>query len=47
MFSGFFFQDENPPIPDSISPDITDFLRQCFKKVIVVYIDKCSSLAGD
>ncbi|TYH39185.1 hypothetical protein ES332_D12G162500v1 [Gossypium tomentosum] len=25
-------QDENPPIPDSLSPDITDFLRQCFKK---------------
>lgn len=27
------FQDEHPPIPDSLSPDITDFLRQCFKKV--------------
>jgi serine/threonine protein kinase len=26
-------QDDNPPIPDSLSPDITDFLRQCFKKV--------------
>ncbi|GFS42445.1 mitogen-activated protein kinase kinase kinase 7 [Actinidia rufa] len=26
-------QDEHPPIPDSLSPDITDFLRQCFKKV--------------
>jgi serine/threonine protein kinase len=25
-------QDDNPPIPDSLSPDITDFLRQCFKK---------------
>ncbi|XP_047978339.1 MAP3K epsilon protein kinase 1-like [Salvia hispanica] len=25
-------QDENPPIPDSLSPAITDFLRQCFKK---------------
>ncbi|KAJ7982314.1 Protein kinase [Quillaja saponaria] len=25
-------QDEHPPIPDSLSPDITDFLRQCFKK---------------
>lgn len=25
-------QDENPPIPDSLSPGITDFLRQCFKK---------------
>uniref|UniRef100_A0A6N2MWL6 Protein kinase domain-containing protein n=1 Tax=Salix viminalis TaxID=40686 RepID=A0A6N2MWL6_SALVM len=24
--------DDNPPIPDSLSPDITDFLRQCFKK---------------
>lgn len=29
----FDFQDEHPPIPDSLSPDITDFLRQCFKKV--------------
>ncbi|GMN47978.1 hypothetical protein TIFTF001_017155 [Ficus carica] len=26
------FQDDHPPIPDSLSPDITDFLRQCFKK---------------
>ncbi|KAI8538492.1 hypothetical protein RHMOL_Rhmol09G0108000 [Rhododendron molle] len=26
-------QDEHPPIPDGLSPDITDFLRQCFKKV--------------
>ncbi|GER57856.1 protein kinase [Striga asiatica] len=26
-------QDEHPPIPDSLSPAITDFLRQCFKKV--------------
>uniref|UniRef100_A0A6N2M882 Uncharacterized protein n=1 Tax=Salix viminalis TaxID=40686 RepID=A0A6N2M882_SALVM len=26
--------DDNPPIPDSLSPDITDFLRQCFKKPI-------------
>ncbi|KAJ0095440.1 hypothetical protein Patl1_16340 [Pistacia atlantica] len=26
-------QDERPPIPDSLSPDITDFLHQCFKKV--------------
>ncbi|KAK9275389.1 hypothetical protein L1049_022653 [Liquidambar formosana] len=25
-------QDEHPPIPDSLSSDITDFLRQCFKK---------------
>ncbi|KAL2518562.1 MAP3K epsilon protein kinase 1 [Abeliophyllum distichum] len=25
-------QDEHPPIPDSLSTDITDFLRQCFKK---------------
>ncbi|KAK1390262.1 MAP3K epsilon protein kinase 1 [Heracleum sosnowskyi] len=25
-------QDEQPPIPDSLSPGITDFLRQCFKK---------------
>ncbi|XP_076885577.1 MAP3K epsilon protein kinase 1-like isoform X6 [Bidens hawaiensis] len=25
-------QDENPPIPDSLSPGITAFLRQCFKK---------------
>ncbi|XP_057478364.1 LOW QUALITY PROTEIN: MAP3K epsilon protein kinase 1-like [Actinidia eriantha] len=25
-------QDVHPPIPDSLSPDITDFLRQCFKK---------------
>ncbi|XP_061991042.1 MAP3K epsilon protein kinase 1-like [Rosa rugosa] len=25
-------QDEHPPIPDSLSPDITDFLCQCFKK---------------
>ncbi|KAJ6682417.1 MAP KINASE KINASE KINASE SSK2-RELATED-RELATED [Salix koriyanagi] len=25
-------QDDRPPIPDSLSPDITDFLRQCFKK---------------
>ncbi|XP_024042488.1 MAP3K epsilon protein kinase 1 isoform X2 [Citrus clementina] len=25
-------EDERPPIPDSLSPDITDFLRQCFKK---------------
>ncbi|KEH30575.1 MAP kinase kinase kinase [Medicago truncatula] len=25
-------QDDNPPIPDSLSPDITDFLHQCFKK---------------
>ncbi|KAK4484077.1 hypothetical protein RD792_011297 [Penstemon davidsonii] len=25
-------QDEHPPIPDSLSPSITDFLRQCFKK---------------
>ncbi|CAL0304305.1 unnamed protein product [Lupinus luteus] len=25
-------QDEQPPIPDSLSPDITDFLHQCFKK---------------
>jgi serine/threonine protein kinase len=26
-------QDDTPPIPDSLSPDITDFLRLCFKKV--------------
>ncbi|KAL1803617.1 hypothetical protein ACET3Z_032264 [Daucus carota] len=25
-------QDEQPPIPDSLSPAMTDFLRQCFKK---------------
>ncbi|XP_059633399.1 MAP3K epsilon protein kinase 1-like [Cornus florida] len=25
-------QDEHPPIPDGLSPAITDFLRQCFKK---------------
>ncbi|XP_043716021.1 MAP3K epsilon protein kinase 1-like isoform X3 [Telopea speciosissima] len=25
-------QDEHPPIPDHLSPEITDFLRQCFKK---------------
>ncbi|XP_073129923.1 MAP3K epsilon protein kinase 1-like [Henckelia pumila] len=25
-------QDEHPPIPDGISADLTDFLRQCFKK---------------
>lgn len=25
-------QDEHPPIPDSLSPGLTDFLRQCFKK---------------
>ncbi|KAF8407463.1 hypothetical protein HHK36_006596 [Tetracentron sinense] len=25
-------QDEHPPIPDRLSPGITDFLRQCFKK---------------
>ncbi|XP_057456655.1 MAP3K epsilon protein kinase 1-like isoform X1 [Lotus japonicus] len=25
-------QDEQPPIPDSLSPNITDFLHQCFKK---------------
>ncbi|KAL5697865.1 MAP3K epsilon protein kinase 1 [Ranunculus cassubicifolius] len=25
-------QDEHPPISDNLSPDITDFLRQCFKK---------------
>ncbi|KAK7312226.1 hypothetical protein VNO77_35940 [Canavalia gladiata] len=25
-------QDEHPPIPDTLSPDITDFLLQCFKK---------------
>ncbi|KAI4384131.1 hypothetical protein MLD38_009896 [Melastoma candidum] len=25
-------QDDHPPIPDNLSPDITDFLRQCFKK---------------
>ncbi|KAI3694078.1 hypothetical protein L1987_77037 [Smallanthus sonchifolius] len=25
-------QDENPPIPDNLSPGITDFLHQCFKK---------------
>ncbi|CAD5322420.1 unnamed protein product [Arabidopsis thaliana] len=25
-------QDDTPPIPDSLSPDITDFLRLCFKK---------------
>ncbi|XP_076891103.1 MAP3K epsilon protein kinase 1-like [Bidens hawaiensis] len=25
-------QDENPPIPENLSPEITDFIRQCFKK---------------
>ncbi|XP_027179059.1 MAP3K epsilon protein kinase 1-like isoform X2 [Coffea eugenioides] len=25
-------QDDHPPIPDSLSPAITDFLQQCFKK---------------
>ncbi|CAL9186047.1 unnamed protein product [Musa hybrid cultivar] len=25
-------QDEHPPIPEGLSPDITDFLHQCFKK---------------
>ncbi|PHU17248.1 MAP3K epsilon protein kinase 1 [Capsicum chinense] len=25
-------QDDHPPIPDSLTPAITDFLRQCFKK---------------
>ncbi|KAL8254206.1 hypothetical protein R6Q59_032427 [Mikania micrantha] len=25
-------QDENPPMPDNLSPGITDFLLQCFKK---------------
>ncbi|XP_051122206.1 MAP3K epsilon protein kinase 1-like isoform X2 [Andrographis paniculata] len=25
-------QDEHPPIPESLSPDINDFLLQCFKK---------------
>ncbi|KAL7610532.1 hypothetical protein Lser_V15G10914 [Lactuca serriola] len=25
-------QDEIPPIPDSLSPGVTDFLRQCFNK---------------
>ncbi|XP_074574163.1 MAP3K epsilon protein kinase 1-like isoform X3 [Curcuma longa] len=25
-------QDDHPPIPEGLSPDITDFLRQCFKK---------------
>ncbi|XP_076950599.1 MAP3K epsilon protein kinase 1-like isoform X2 [Bidens hawaiensis] len=25
-------QDEHPPIPDNLSPGLTDFLRQCFKK---------------
>ncbi|KAF1885251.1 hypothetical protein Lal_00029140 [Lupinus albus] len=25
-------QDEHPPIPDSLSPDITDFLHHCFQK---------------
>jgi len=33
LFLMVSFQDDNPPIPDSLSPDITDFLRQCFKKV--------------
>lgn len=26
-------QDLHPPIPDGFSPDFTDFLHQCFKKV--------------
>uniref|UniRef100_A0A2P2MTC6 non-specific serine/threonine protein kinase n=1 Tax=Rhizophora mucronata TaxID=61149 RepID=A0A2P2MTC6_RHIMU len=25
-------QDDHPPLPDSLSADISDFLRQCFKK---------------
>ncbi|KAK4793729.1 hypothetical protein SAY86_024164 [Trapa natans] len=25
-------RDDHPPLPDSLSPDITDFLHQCFKK---------------
>ncbi|ERN00044.1 hypothetical protein AMTR_s00105p00071540 [Amborella trichopoda] len=25
--------DEQPPIPDRLSPGITDFLHQCFRKV--------------
>lgn len=25
-------QDEHPPIPEHLSPDITDFLHQCFRK---------------
>lgn len=29
-----FIQDERPPIPDSLSPAMTDFLCQCFKKVM-------------
>uniref|UniRef100_A0A2N9EYQ1 Protein kinase domain-containing protein n=1 Tax=Fagus sylvatica TaxID=28930 RepID=A0A2N9EYQ1_FAGSY len=32
-------QDERPPIPDSLSPDITDFLRQCFKKECLDNLD--------
>jgi hypothetical protein len=28
------FQDEHPPIPEHLSPDITDFLHQCFRKVV-------------
>jgi serine/threonine protein kinase len=25
-------QDVHPPIPEGLSPEITDFLRQCFQK---------------
>lgn len=31
------FQDESPPIPEGLSPEITDFLRLCFKKVILLH----------
>lgn len=30
-----FTQDERPPITDSLSPVMTDFLFQCFKKVVM------------
>ncbi|KAJ8431906.1 hypothetical protein Cgig2_013654 [Carnegiea gigantea] len=36
-------QDEHPPIPDGLSADITDFLRQCFKKVKFSYCDFISA----
>ncbi|GJN26155.1 hypothetical protein PR202_gb14064 [Eleusine coracana subsp. coracana] len=32
-------QDVQPPIPEGLSPEITDFLRQCFQKVLYCYLD--------
>jgi serine/threonine protein kinase len=31
-------QDVHPPIPEGLSPEITDFLRQCFQKVHCYFI---------